>query len=341
MLRILTHTEINRNEWRRLVETSTNTSFFQTPECYEFYKTLSFLRPFLFGVADDNRLAGIACGYIISEGKWIKPYFSRRAIIPGGILLHNNISSGALEFLLSNVTNELENDAIYIEIRNFTDYSDYKKNFEAAAFSYHKHLNFQVNTASDTSIVYSKLSATKRRQIKQTLAAGVSCLPSTESKDIEVFYAILSDLHKTRIKTPLFSLEFFKEIVKYDFCHLFVVKRNDKVIGGICCVMLSNKTVYEWFVCGEEQPDTNIYPSTLATWTAIEYASKNGYSCFDFMGAGKPDKEYGVRDFKAKFGGELVEHGRFLYICKPFLYKVGELIMTSKFLKSLIYNKLK
>ena len=42
------------------------------------------------------------------------------------------------------------------------------------------------------------------------------------------------------------------------------------------------------------------------------------------MGAGKPDEAYGVRDFKARFGGEQVEHGRFLYINKPLLYRVGK-----------------
>ena len=41
------------------------------------------------------------------------------------------------------------------------------------------------------------------------------------------------------------------------------------------------------------------------------------------MGAGKPDEEYGVRDFKAEFGGELVEHGRFLCITKSVLYQIG------------------
>ena len=30
------------------------------------------------------------------------------------------------------------------------------------------------------------------------------------------------------------------------------------------------------------------------------------------MGAGSPDEDYGVRDFKAKFGGRLVEPGRFI-----------------------------
>ena len=42
---------------------------------------------------------------------------------------------------------------------------------------------------------------------------------------------------------------------------------------------------------------------------------------------------YGVRDFKAKFGGQEVEHGRFLYISKPLLYKFG--VLGVKILKKL------
>jgi lipid II:glycine glycyltransferase (peptidoglycan interpeptide bridge formation enzyme) len=43
------------------------------------------------------------------------------------------------------------------------------------------------------------------------------------------------------------------------------------------------------------------------------------------MGAGSPDQPYGVRDFKAEFGGELVEHGRFLCVRKPMLYAIGKM----------------
>jgi len=35
---------------------------------------------------------------------------------------------------------------------------------------------------------------------------------------------------------------------------------------------------------------------------------------YDFGGAGKPDEEYTVRDFKAKFGGKLVCYGRNTYV---------------------------
>ena len=99
---------------------------------------------------------------------------------------------------------------------------------------------------------------------------------------------------------------------------------KDEIIGGSVCVAFDNKILYEWFVCGRDGVYKNIFPSTLATWAAIEYAATNKFEKFDMMGAGKPEEGYGVRQFKAKFGGELVEHGRFLYVINPLLYKTGE-----------------
>jgi lipid II:glycine glycyltransferase (peptidoglycan interpeptide bridge formation enzyme) len=42
------------------------------------------------------------------------------------------------------------------------------------------------------------------------------------------------------------------------------------------------------------------------------------------MGAGAPDQDYGVREFKARFGGELVNYGRFIRINNKFLFNLGK-----------------
>ncbi|MGC3976999.1 MAG: peptidoglycan bridge formation glycyltransferase FemA/FemB family protein [Paludibacteraceae bacterium] len=127
------------------------------------------------------------------------------------------------------------------------------------------------------------------------------------------------------MKTPLFPYEFFNIFIdSNNHHHLFLVKYQDKVIGGSLCVSYMNEILYEWFVCGLDGRYKNRYPSTLATWAAIEYAASNGFNYFDMMGAGKPDEGYGVRNFKAKFGGELVEHGRFIRVNKPILYYIGK-----------------
>lgn len=49
----------------------------------------------------------------------------------------------------------------------------------------------------------------------------------------------------------------------------------------------------------------------------------NGYRLYDF-GTGRPDVEYGVRDFKAKFGGELVCYGRNTCVHAPRLLWLSE-----------------
>ena len=330
MVELLQANEIETDQWEQLVENSPVASFFQTPECYQFYASLTFLKPFLYGVAEDGKLKGIACGYVQAEGGKLKQFFSRRAIIPGGILLDKDIEPGSITALLEFLKKELHKRAIYIECRNFNDYSEYRPYFEKVGFIYQAHLNFHVPTPN-VGQCYKQLSSTKRRDIKLSLKEGVEIAETKSGDDIKEFYQLLKDLYRTKIKTPLFPYEFFENIVRLPFGHLFVVKYQKEIIGGNLCVALDNKILYEWFVCGKDGSYKRIFPSTLATWAAIQFAAENGFEYFDMMGAGKPDESYGVREFKARFGGNLVEHGRFEMILNKYLYHVG--IIGVKFLK--------
>jgi len=322
-----TFSEIDRTQWQELVVQSPTASFFQTPECYEFFETFSFLKPFVFGVSENNKLVGILSGYVTSDGNMIKQYLSRRAIVIGGALLDTDISEKALKQLLTTATDTLKGKVIYLEIRNYTDYSGYKASFEAVGFQYTPHLNFHVPTPDvDSSLM--NLSTTRRREIKLSIKAGAVWSETCDPEDVRTYYAILHDLYKTKVKTPLFPLEFFEKLIQQPFGKLFVIKRENQIIGGSVCVVLPNRIIYEWFVCGLDGRVKNVFPSTIATWAAIEYAAANGYGCFDMMGAGKPDDSYGVRDFKSKFGGELVENGRFLLQINPVLFTIGKLAVA-------------
>jgi lipid II:glycine glycyltransferase (peptidoglycan interpeptide bridge formation enzyme) len=101
-----------------------------------------------------------------------------------------------------------------------------------------------------------------------------------------------------------------------------LIKINGKVVSGMLQLCHGN-TVYDYYVFGLDTQYPNNYPSVLVYWETIKRASAHGYTTFDTMGAGIPDAPYGVRDFKLRFGSRLVEHGRFLSINKPLLYKLG------------------
>ena len=49
-----------------------------------------------------------------------------------------------------------------------------------------------------------------------------------------------------------------------------------------------------------------------------------GKTIFDFGGAGKPVVHYGVRDYKMKFGGKLVNYGRLTLVHNPIKMKLKE-----------------
>lgn len=319
--------EIDPSQWNGLVEKSTTATFFQTRACYDFYSSLSFLKPFVFGVSENNTLVGILCGYTIADGNVLKRFFSRRAIVPGGVLLAPDASEQAVKLLLDKAKSQLTRKAIYLELRNYNDYTAFRPAIESAGFEYRPHLNFHVATP-DVETVTKNLSSSKKRQIKQSIKGGAEVVVATTLTEVHDYYRILKTLYVERVKSPLFPVEFFEKLIKLSNANILLIKVRQRVVGGITCVCLDTRTVSEWFVCGDDGGvDKGIYPSVLATWAGIEYALNNGYAKFDFMGAGKPDEGYGVREFKSKFGGELVEHGRFLYVCQPHLYTLGKYIV--------------
>jgi lipid II:glycine glycyltransferase (peptidoglycan interpeptide bridge formation enzyme) len=55
----------------------------------------------------------------------------------------------------------------------------------------------------------------------------------------------------------------------------------------------------------------------MLAWHALAWGSEHGFRVMDFGGAGKPGEDYGVRDFKAKFKGDLVNYGRNVYVHAP------------------------
>ena len=95
-------------------------------------------------------------------------------------------------------------------------------------------------------------------------------------------------------------------------------------------VGIYNGVIYALYACGKDGEYKDVYTSVLANWAGLEY----GLKYFDFLGAGPAKSDYDVRDFKAKFGGELVSYGRFLRINNKSLYNLGKIGLK-------IYSKLK
>lgn len=324
MLQLLTYDEIDPSAWQTLVDSSPYATWFQTKEAYAFYASLpEEMEPFAIGVEEDGYLTGVIVGYTTQEKNPIKQLFTCRSIIIGGPLLDEHISNNALSALLL-TAKRITKNSIYVETRNFHNYSHRRDLFEDCKFQYQPHLNFHVDTTS-VDLVESRLGKNRKRDIKTSIRDGATVIEHPTIEQVRTYYAMLKHLYTTKIKTPLFSWDFFEKLYAHPNGRFILVELNGEIIGGTVCVELPERCLYEWFVCGRDGEWKSIFPSSLATYAGIRYAAEHGCSRFDMMGAGKPDEAYGVRDFKARFGGEQVEHGRYLCIRKPLLYQIGKL----------------
>lgn len=300
------------------------TNWFQSDECLNFYKSLSFVEPFECSVERGGVIKGRVVGYVQKDGGRVKRFLSRRAIINGGPMLADDITDAELQALLDSCMQRLKGRVIYMEIRNFDDYDIHRNAFEKCGWRYEPHYNFHIDTSS-LDVVVANLGKSRKRDIRTSLRDGATISEAETFEDVKSLYGILSNLYSTKVKTPLFPFEFFEKLYCSDWGKVFVVRLDGEIVGGTVCVC-GRDTIYEWFACGEDGISKSVFPSTLATYAGIKYAAENGYKRFDMMGAGAPgDGGYGVRDFKAKFGGELVEHGRFRCIINPILYELGTL----------------
>ena len=327
MINILIYHDIDQQQWQQLIERSPYATWFQTDEAYRFYQSVCDMQAFAYGVSEDDNLVGLVVGYTTTEKCKFKQHFTARSIIVGGPLIADNISNEALTALLkavrameSNGQSPIANRPIYIETRNFHDYSRWKSVFESIGFAYKEHYDIHVHCSAQH-----RLSERRQRELKRAIKNGATVVMAQSEQEIRDWYQILAKLYREKVRTPLFSEEFFLQFYCNGVGKYLLVKHEGKIIGGMMCPILEGKAIYEWYVCGLDEEYKDLYPSVMATNAAIEYAQANGLPLFDFMGAGKPNEPYGVRDFKMEFGGELVKHGRFLCVRKPLLYWIGKI----------------
>ena len=303
-------------------------SYFQSPEFFQFIEGLKEFKPLLLvDWGEDGAVQGSLFGYYQIFGEGVKGWMSRRLIVLGGPLLAPGSPEKRqkiAESLLKNLKKHAGGRAIYIEFRNRFDTAELRPAFESGAFQYKPHLNFLLKTDGEES-VKKRMSRSRRKEIRVTLEAGATIEEPESEAEVMTFYRLLENLYTKKIKKPLISSCFFMKFWKTGAGKIFLVKYQGEIKGGIVCPIFNHKIIYEWYICGLDGEVKNVYPSALATWAPIEYGLKNGLDHFDFLGAGKPDEEYGVREFKSRFGGEEVCFGRYEFIVNKPLYQFGKL----------------
>lgn len=332
-MKLLYNSEIDTEKWQKLLDHSPYSSPFQTKHFSEIIKNVPNYKSHTIAVDDNGYLQALAL-IAFQKEPGITGFFSKRGIILGGPIL-NLKNQEANKLLIKGIIDLFRKEAIYFETRNAFDHNSYKGIYESNGWDYSSNLNVKLNIHNkETKEILSGMKYNRKREIRISLDTGATYKTCDTIEELKELYKVLQNLYKNNVKLPLPPFEFFSGIKNSPIGKIFVVDHNFRIIGGSVCMFLPEREIYTLYYCGERDYDKKIFPTHLSILAAIEFGIAQKVRSIDFMGAGKMDKEYGVRQYKLEFGGELVEHGRFLKITKPVLFFLGNIGLK-------IYKKLK
>ena len=316
-------TDINFNSWSRFIDDHPNGNIFQTPEMYKAYKNTPNYEPVLVSVIDEkDGILGIMLAVIQKEYPGFLGALSARSIIFGGPVIKNN-SIEVLDCILKEYNKIIKDKAIYSQFRNLWDWKISKDIFKKNGNKYEEHLNILIDLNKSKDELWKDVFSKRRNEIRRAQKEGTTFSLKNTIHDLDECYTILESVYK-RAKLPLPDYKFFETLFSNTNnrvgAKLFCAEYEDKTIGCMLALVYKN-TIYD-FYAGANSKYYNKYPNDLIPWEIFLWGKENGYSLFDFGGAGKPNISYGVRDYKKKFGGSFVNFGRFEIVHKPVLLKI-------------------
>jgi serine/alanine adding enzyme len=316
--------KIDRTEWSAFVYGHPQGNIFQTPEMYDVYlKTKNYFPLVLFAM-DNNQVYGVLLALIQKEHKGFLGKFSSRCILWGAPLILNNDAS-LFSSLMKAFDVKIKKFAIYAQFRNIANVEHFHHLFTASHFTYEPHLDILINTENPFDSIIESIHKSRIRNYTKALNKGVTLKLIDKFDDIARCYNLLQETYQ-RVKLPYPDITLFKAVydilLPKNYCLIFGLFYQDLLIG-FRLVLTYKNCIYDYYA-GSSSEHTNKYPNDVLIIEILKYACNTNFDVFDFGGAGKPGVPYGVRDHKLKFGGELVEFGRYEKINKTLSYSIAK-----------------
>jgi len=320
-----TNTLLPSEKWADFIFNHPHGNIFQTPEMFEVYKKTRNYEPVFLAVVDEKgEILGTLLAFIQREFRWPLGYLSARSIILGGPLIKDN-NLDVLNFILNEYNKRIKRRVIYSQFRNLWNWREGINSFEKYGFKFKDHLDILIDLKKPEAQLWNEIHSKRRNEIRKAVKECIIVRELKITSEHKELYSILSKVYQ-RARLPLPSNNYFFNALtilsKKDYYKAFGAFDNNKLIGVMLTLCYKNR-IYDWYA-GSFQAFYKKNPNDLIPWEVFKWGISSGYTIFDFGGAGNPNEKYGVRDYKLKFGGELVNYGRFVKIHHPILMFVAK-----------------
>ena len=314
--------------WRGFVDEHPESNVFHTPEMFQVFARAKQHRPTLWAVVDDGtRVLALLLPVQITQASCLS-CLTTRAVAYGSVLCARGAEGQkALALLLRAYTRDVDGTPLFSELRNLSNLEAVQPILREHGFVYEDHLNYLIDLGRSPEGILQSIGRRTRKNIRRALRRGEVVVEEVKAREqVQTCYDLLRKTYRL-VRVPLADRSLFE--AAFDLLYpkgmvRFTLARVGRTPVASSVELLYKDVVYGWYG-GVDRAYGSYAPNELLTWHVLQWGAENGFRVYDFGGAGNPDEEYGVRDFKAKFGGELVCFGRNTYIHTPSLLRLSKL----------------
>jgi serine/alanine adding enzyme len=319
--------ELPEEEWCRFVEDCPGGNIFHTPEMFSVFGRGKRHHPELWAAVQKGKVRALLLPVRVIVMEGVMEPFTTRSIVYGGPLYEpSDEGREALKVLLGAYKNLGGNGTLFTEMRNLTLTEDVQEVLSAEGFNYEEHLNYLIDLKRSPEEILQSMGQRTRKNIRRALRQNKVLIEDVNSRDqIEPCYELLSSTYR-RARVPLADRSLFEsafDLLGPKRMIRFTLARVDGAAAAVSVELLYKDVMFGWY--GGMNREYGAYlPNELLNYHILVWGATNGFSVYDFGGAGTPSEEYGVRDFKAKFGGQLVSLGRNVCVHAPIKLKISK-----------------
>lgn len=315
------------SSWRRFVENHLDGNIFHTPEMFEVFARAKGYEPKLWAATQDKRILALFLPVEVSLTAGLLKSFTARSVVYGGAL-YDSESKGPLGLnqLIQKYQVETKHHVLFTELRNLAEDCGFQSVIQKAGFEFEDHNDYIVNLAMSIEQVWANIHKSARKEIRQAQRKNpVSVRIVEDRRLLPQWYKLIQESFSWN-HVPLADISLFESA--FDVLHpkgmiqFLIGSTTDGRDIAASVALLYKKTIYGWYR-GFDRKYGFCLPNDQMVWHILKWGAENGYGFFDFGGAGRPNEIYGPRNFKAKFGGKLVNYGRNTYINSPYRLRLS------------------
>ncbi|HLF27801.1 MAG TPA: peptidoglycan bridge formation glycyltransferase FemA/FemB family protein [Anaerolineae bacterium] len=314
------------DKWRNYVEQHPQGNIFHTPEMFQvFSRTKGYQPALLSATLRGDRVLALLSPVQITLGDGPLRRLRTRAVAYGSVLYDPGpAGASALTTLMHAYVHKTSAKLLFTELRNLADLSAARPVLARHGFAHEDHLTYLIDLDRPANEVWRALHKSGRKAIRRSVHRGVTVQELDDRSLLPAYYDLIRQTY-ARAQIPLADISLFEAVfdvlVSQGMAKMLLARVADDYVAA-SLELLYKDVIYSWY-SGYDRAFRYFYPNDILVWHILEWGATHGYRCYDFGGAGRPDQAYGVRNFKAKFGGQLVNLGRYTYVHAPLALMVS------------------